>query len=59
MERKVNGRIREVGDGRVVLELPLPLAEVLGGVPAAVKEMSEGVGLIVVSALLERTSARG
>jgi transposase-like protein len=53
MERKVNGRIREVGDGRVVLELPLPLAEVLGGIPAAVKEMSEGVGLMVVSALLE------
>jgi putative transposase len=53
MERKVNGRIREVGDGRVVLELPLPVAEVLSGIPEAVETLSREAGLMVVSALLE------
>jgi transposase-like protein len=53
MERKVNGRIREIGDGRVVLELPLPVAEVLSGIPEAVERMSREAGLMVVSALLE------
>lgn len=53
MARKVNGKIREVRDGRVLLEIPLPLAEVIGGIPHAVKEFCEDAGLMVVSALLE------
>ncbi len=53
MERKVNGRIREIVDGRVVLELPLPVAEVLSGMTEAVESLSREAGLMVVSALLE------
>ncbi|MDP2168208.1 MAG: IS256 family transposase [Thermodesulfovibrionales bacterium] len=53
MERKVNGRIREISNGRIVLELPLPVAEVLSGIPEAVERMSREAGLMVVSALLE------
>ena len=53
MERKVNGSIREIRDGHVLLELPLPVAEVLSGIPEAVERMSREAGLMVVSALLE------
>ncbi len=53
MERKVNGRIREVSDGRVVVELPLPVAEVLSGMTEAVESLSREAGLMVVTALLE------
>lgn len=28
MARKVNGKIREIGEGRILLELPLPAAEI-------------------------------
>lgn len=52
MARKVNGKIREIRDGKVLLEIPLPLAEVIGGIPAAVKGLCEDAGLMVVSALL-------
>lgn len=53
MERKVNGRVREIRDGHVLLELPLPVAEVLSGIPEAVETLSREAGLMVVSALLE------
>ncbi|MBI4823334.1 MAG: transposase [Nitrospirae bacterium] len=53
MERKVNGKIREIREGRVVFELPLPVAEVLSGIPEAVERMSREAGLMVVSTLLE------
>lgn len=53
MERKVNGKIREVGDGRVLMEFPLPVAEVIGGMAEAVESISREAGLMVVSALLE------
>jgi transposase-like protein len=58
MERKVNGRIREIADGHVLLELPLPVAEVLSGIPEAVETLSREAGLMVVSALLEDECAR-
>lgn len=58
MERKANGKIREVRDGKILLELPLPVAEVLEGIPQAVKELSQDVGLLVVSAAMESECER-
>jgi transposase-like protein len=52
MTRKATGKVREITDGDVVIEVPLPVAEVMGGVPLAVKELSETVGLMIISALL-------
>ena len=53
MERMANGKIREIRDGKILLELPLPVAEVLGGIPQLLKELSEDVGLMVISAAME------
>lgn len=58
MERKANGKIREVREGKILLELPLPVAEVLEGIPQAVKELSQDVGLLVVSAAMESECER-
>lgn len=40
MQKKANGKIREIRDGQVILELPLPLADVVRGIPEAVEELS-------------------
>jgi len=37
MAKKANGKIREIRDEQVLLELPLPVADVLAGIPAAVE----------------------
>lgn len=58
MQRKTNGKIREISDSRVLLELPLPVAEVVGGIPMAVKELSEEVGLMIVSAAMKSECKR-
>lgn len=58
MERKANGKIREIRDGKILLELPLPVAEVLEGIPQAVKELSQDVGLLIVSAAMESECER-
>jgi hypothetical protein len=52
MQKKVNGKIREIKDGRVLLELPLPMAEVIGGISGVVKELTHEVGLLIVSAAM-------
>ncbi|MCG6551536.1 MAG: IS256 family transposase [Candidatus Magnetominusculus sp. LBB02] len=52
MTRKASGKVREIGEGDVVLELPLSVAEVMEGIPVMVKELSEAVGLMVISALM-------
>ena len=33
MQRKVNGKIREVSEGGILLELPLKVAEAIGSLP--------------------------
>jgi transposase-like protein len=58
MARKANGKIREIRDGKVLLELPLPVSEVLEGIPGVVKELSEEVGLMVVSAAMHSECER-
>ena len=46
MAKKANGKIREIKDGQVILEVPLPLADVLRGIPEAVEVLSQEVGLL-------------
>jgi len=58
MQKKANGKIREIRDGQVILELPLPLADVLRGIPEAVEELSQDVGLMLVSAVIESECER-
>jgi transposase-like protein len=58
MERKANGKIREIRDGKILLELPLPVAEVFEGIPQVVEELSQDVGLLVISAAMESECER-
>jgi putative transposase len=58
MAKKANGKIREIRDGQVILELPLPIADVLRGIPEAVEGLSQEVGLMLVSAVIESECER-
>jgi len=51
--KKTNAKIREIRDEQVVLELPLPVAEVLAGIPEAVEELSREVGLMLVMSVIK------
>jgi putative transposase len=53
MSKKANGKIREIRDEQVVLELQLPVAEVLAGIPEAVEELSHEVGLMLVMSVIK------
>jgi len=53
MGRKANGKIREIGDGQITIKLPLPMAEVMLGVPEAIEKMSREVGLMLMLAVME------
>ena len=53
MQRKANGKIREIKDEQVILEIPLPVADVLSGIPEAVEGLSQEVGLMLVGAVIK------
>ncbi|MBI4684112.1 MAG: hypothetical protein HY755_02820, partial [Nitrospirae bacterium] len=53
MAKKANGKIREIKEGQVILEMPLPIADVLAGIPEAVEGLSQEVGLMLVSAVIK------
>ncbi|MBI4684627.1 MAG: IS256 family transposase [Nitrospirae bacterium] len=53
MAKKANGKIREIKEGQVILELPLPVADVLAGIPDAVEGLSQEVGLMLIGAVIE------
>ncbi len=46
MQRKANGKIREIADGMVTMEMPLPLAAVLMGMPQVIRELAEDSKLV-------------
>jgi transposase-like protein len=52
MGKKSNGKIREVTEGSVTLELPLPIAEIMMGLPHAIEQMSREVGLALMDAAM-------
>jgi hypothetical protein len=53
MERKANGKIREIREGQVTIEVPLPIAEVLSGTTGIIEELGREIGLMVISAVIE------
>ena len=44
MQKKANGKVREIGDGRVLLELPLPVAGVIESLPEAIRGLAQEAG---------------
>jgi transposase-like protein len=53
MAKKANGKIREIGDGQIILEMPLPAAEVIAGIPEAVEGLSQQAGLMLIQAVIQ------
>jgi len=64
MRKKANGKIREIreigeiGEGGVLMELPLPMAEVIGSLPEAIKELSQEAGLLLMTAAMRSECER-
>jgi transposase-like protein len=58
MARKANGKIREIGERGVLLELPLPMAEVIESIPEAIRELSQEAGLLLMWAAMNSEGER-
>lgn len=58
MGRKVNGKVREVGEGRVVMELSMPIAEVLTELPDMVERLSRDAGMLLIQAVMQSECER-
>lgn len=58
MARKANGKIREIRDGQITIEVPLPIAEVLMETTEVVEEIGREVGLMIISAVIESEAER-
>ena len=58
MERKVNGKIREIGEGGILLELPLPMAGVIEDLPRMIGELAQETGILLMSAAMESECSR-
>ena len=52
MHRKVNGKDREIREGRVLLELPF-VAEVIGSLPQLIREMAQETGILLMLAAMD------
>lgn len=52
MHRKVNGKIREISEGGILLELPLRVAEVIGRLPQLIREMAQETGILLMLAAM-------
>jgi putative transposase len=53
MEKKANGKVREIGDGKVLLELPLSVAGVIESLPEAIRDLAQEAGLLLMSAAMD------
>jgi hypothetical protein len=45
-KKKANGKVREIGAGSVLLELPLPVAGVIESLPEVIRELAREAGWI-------------
>ena len=52
MQKKANGKVREIGEGRVLLELPLSVAGVIEGLPGAIRDLAQEAGMLLMSAAM-------
>lgn len=53
MQKKANGKVREMGEGSVLLELPLPVAEIIETLPEVIRELAQQTGLLLMSAAMD------
>lgn len=58
MHRKVNGKIREISEGGILLELPLRVAEVIGRLPQLIGEMAQETGILLMLAAMNSECVR-
>jgi len=58
MKKKANGKIREISEGGVLLELPLPVADVIESIPEVIRELSQEAGLLLMSAAMQSECER-
>ncbi len=58
MHRKVNGKVREIGPGGVLLELPFKMAEVVGRLPQLIREMAQETGILLMLAAMNSECVR-
>jgi len=58
MGKKANGRVREIREGGVLLELPLPVADVIETIPEVIRELSQEAGLLLMSAAMHSECER-
>lgn len=53
MQKKANGKVREIGEGSVLLELPLAVAGVMESLPEVIRELAQEAGLLLMSAAMD------
>lgn len=53
MQKKANGKVREIGDGGVLLEVPLPVAGVIERLPEVIKGLAQEAGLLLMLATMD------
>lgn len=53
MQKKASGKVREIGDGRVLLEVPLPVAGVIESLPEVIRGLAQEAGLLLMSAAMD------
>src|SRR5208337_4397584 len=58
MQKKANGKVREIGDGSVLLELPLSVAGVIESLPEVIRELAQEAGLLLMSAAMDSECER-
>ena len=52
MQKKANGKVREISDGSVLLELPLSVASVIESLPEVIRALAQEAGLLLMSAAM-------
>lgn len=53
MQKKANGKVREIGEGSVLLELPLSVAGIIETLPEVIRELAQEAGLLLMSAAMD------
>jgi transposase-like protein len=52
MQKKANGKVREISNGSVLLELPLSVAGVIESLPEVIRALAQEAGLLLMSAAM-------
>ena len=53
MQKKANGKVREISEGSVLLELPLAVAGVIESLPTVIRELAQEAGMLLMSAAMD------